>query len=128
MKRSFFCQIFKSIFLRILKIEKSGLKIFTNSGDDIYVKGGPTNFWFSHFLTLNLRCTFIFHPKYPYEGLKWPGVRFLSISKNEIFPPFFVLGESPTPRKFFSRKIVYAKSIFSFISPYFLTGPGLKER
>ena len=66
-------------------------------------KGGRTEFRFSHFLTLTLRCTFIFHPKYPSKGLKWPWEHFLSISKNQIFLPFSIWGESPTPRNFFFK-------------------------
>ena len=34
------------------------------------LRGGSSRSRFSHFLTFALRCTFIFHPKHPNEGLK----------------------------------------------------------
>ena len=35
---------------------------------------------------------------------------FLLISKTEIFPPFFILGESPTPRKFSISPVFFSIS------------------
>ena len=59
--------------------------------------GGSSRFRFSRFLTYMLRHAFNFHPKYPYEGLKWLWEWFLAISEIKNFLPFFVLGKFPKP-------------------------------
>ena len=90
--------------------------------------GGSSRFRFSRFLTYALRHTFISHPRYPNECLKWPWEWFLLISEIKNFLPLFDFGESPKPRKNFFRKIFFSKSSRGRNSQYFLTGPVLNER
>ena len=73
----------------------------------LFLRGGPSEFHISRFLTCKWCHTPILHLIYPKKVLKWPWVYFLWKSFFKIWPQFFGFGESPGPRKFFFSKIFF---------------------
>ena len=88
----------------------------------ILLRGSPSIFFVSFFLTFNLRHVPILHSNYTQIAPKWWVSILLQKSIFKMWPTFFVCGESPCVLIFFFRKFVYRKSISSLISSYFLTG------
>ena len=65
------------------------------------LRGGPSEFHISRFLTLKLCHTPILHQIYPKKVLKWPWECFLQNHFSKFDPNFSVLGNPLDPEFFF---------------------------
>ena len=93
-----------------------------------HLRGGPSEFWLSHFLTCKRPHASISHQKSLILVLNCLYGIFLQKSEKKVFHFFAVFGESPRARKIFSAKIFFSKRYSSGISQYFLMKPVANER